>query len=458
MGDRSQLKGTPVSVLKNQEAEHRKLIGQNDRPGFLTMSHGRNKFRIFPKHPDTQSWIYPKAVHWVPAEIKDDNGKVIEIKNLPVFNSRVHGGTKNDIIEEYIEMVKKTLKDEAPDKVTERLAPILDWRKGMVINSNWVCYAKKLEADETGLIGRLELTSGTKEKLNALAAVESPNEPIVTDPFTDADDGVCILVDYDPEKKDAKGQKDMKNFYIVSLDRQKVDKFTTQLIPTPLTDQDVEEFFKLEPLEKLYKNVYTKKDFQRAVTGLQIVDEREKYGVFQSSEFLELVDAMCDLYPEGEGVEEGSGVEIPVGEKEVELPAKLAPKTPSKSNLKEVIAKPVVGDEFDKMDRTALKAYIKTELKGEITVMKSYLDPQIRDLIRDYIKTHSQAADEVESDEVESDEVDDSQASAEQVANLTNKTVAEVKEKTPVIVKEKGNTTPKTNDRLEALKKKHNLA
>jgi len=90
--------------------------------------------------------------------------------------------------------------------------------------------------------------------------------------------------------------------------------------------------------------------------------------------------------------------------------------------------------------------------------MKSYLDPQIRDLIRDYIKTHSQAADEVESDEVESDEVDDSQASAEQVANLTNKTVAEVKEKTPVIVKEKGNTTPKTNDRLEALKKKHNLA
>lgn len=450
MLDRSLLKGTSVSVLKDQEQEHKKLLGQSDRPGFLEMSRGRNKFRILPRHPETQSWIYPKAVHWIPTEIKDENGKVTEIKNLPVFNSKVHGGTKTDIIEEYIELVKKTLKDEAPDKVTERLNPILDWKKGMIINSNWVCYAKKIGPDGTGPIGRLELTSGTKEKLNALAAVENPNEPIVTDPFTDADDGVCVLIDYDPEKKDAKGQKDMKNFYIVSLDRQKVDKFTTQLIPTPLTDQDVEEFFKLETLEKLYKNVYTKKDFQRAVTGLQIVDEREKYGVFQSSEFLELVDSMGDLYPEGE--EEPEAVQLP----QQELPPAKTTGAPKATPATKPVATTEGKDEFDSMTRESLKAYIKASLKGEITVMKSYSDDQIRNLIRDYIKTHFEDGPE---DEIEEDGPED-ELNQQQIDGMGAKEIVvppTTKKETAVSNKNTTGAPAEKNDRLSKLKEKHGL-
>jgi len=422
---RSLLKATPVSVLKDQEQEHRKLLGISDRPGFLTISVGENRFRIFPKHPESKSWVYLKAVHWIPGEVRDKDGNVKEVKNLPVFNSRVHAGTSKDIVEEYVEFVKKLFKDELPpDKFAEKLAPLTDWKKGVGIQSSWVCYAKKMNPDGSGEIGRLELTPGTKEKMNALSAIESSNEPIVTDPFTDPDDGVCVIITYNPEAKDAKGNKDMKNFYSVSLEKKKVDRFTTQLIPTPLTDKDVEEFFKLEPLEKLYRNCYTRKDFQKAVTGLQIIDEREKYGIFQCTEFLEIVEEMSKLYPEGED-EEVEQVESNIG---VSLPTT----TVEEDEEEEDTPLQSKGDEFDKMDRTALKAYIKTKLGGRITVMKSYTDDQIRDLIRDMINSTDE---EGEEESVE--------------------TLPPTPQPEPEVKKIVTGVTPSKNSRLEELKNKH---
>lgn len=57
------------------------------------------------------------------------------------------------------------------------------------------------------------------------------------------------------------------------------------------------------------------------------------------------------------------------------------------------------GDEFDKMDRTALKAYIKTN-GLDVTVKKSMTDDDIRDLIRQ-AEADDEVAEEDEEEEVE---------------------------------------------------------
>ena len=61
------------------------------------------------------------------------------------------------------------------------------------------------------------------------------------------------------------------------------------------------------------------------------------------------------------------------------------------------------GDKFDEMDRSELKKFIvKNNLKGEIKIMKSWSDDDIREKIREALK--SETGEEEESSEEEGEE------------------------------------------------------
>jgi hypothetical protein len=231
--------------------------------------------------------------------------------------------------------------------------------------------------------GRLRFTPGCKNKLEKLTVTEGEDEPIVLDPFTDPDDGIAVILHYDPKAKDKNNKPDLKNIYNVELEQKKVSKFGIELVPTPLTDEDIENLLKQESLEKMYINSYRKKDFQYALDGLKYIDKENGYGVFENTEFLEVVEEISNYYPEES--EEVDDVE---------------------ENTESTTTS---GDDLVGLTRDELKALIRKEFEeGEIIVRKSYSDADIANLIREKRKEKAATSETVTEvdDEVEDDPKD----------------------------------------------------
>jgi hypothetical protein len=346
MEKRKKLKAKPISVVKEQEKEVAQKVGRRgNRAGYLDMNKGYNKFRLYPAHPGTESWMYPCVTYFVP-NYKED-GK-LGVK--PVFNSKIHGGTEKDIVEEYVKYLStETLGHLQGPALDEALKPII-WGGdySLVPKTDWIAYADKYGKDEKKIgFGRVKFTPGTKNKLEGLASTERSDEPIVLDPFTDQEDGIAIIVTYDPDAKDKNGKKDFKNFYSVELEQKQIDKFRFEYVPTPLTDKEVDEFLKQDSLESMYKKCYKLKDFNLALSGLEIIDEKCKFGVLRDPRFLEIVEEIKGYYPEDDEEEEEEG------------------------------------DELNGLERDGLKKLIIDEFgRGVITVMKTMTDDDIRNAIR----------------------------------------------------------------------------
>lgn len=380
MVDRSKLKATEMSTLKKQESAVNKATNKgSNRAGFVTVDKGWNKFRIYPKHPDAESFIFPAVRHYIPFIGKDDDGKEKLMKKF-IFNSKVHGNTEKDVIDEYLNFARKIWADQINDQneLTKKLAPLFG-QNGITGKAEWVCYVDKYDPKGKKVdFGRLKLTAGAKNKMEKLTITEEADQPIVIDPFTDPDEGIAIILHYTPDALDKSGKKDLKNFYNLSLEQKQVTKFNIELIPTPLTDEEIEAFLLQEPLHKMYVNSYTRKDFETAVAGLRLIDDENKYGVFNHPEFLEVLEEIDKYYPEIDEVKD---------EVEDEKPKVVNS-----------------GDDLDPLNREELKALIRREFgEGVIIIRKSFSDDSIRDLIRDKraeLKLQSPVVDEVE-DEVE---------------------------------------------------------
>jgi len=401
--DRSKLKATNMSKLKDQEKELNKKIGKSSRVGFLDIDKGWNKFRIYPAHPDHESFIVASAMHWMPVELKDEDGETKEIKRLPIFNSKVHGGTPKDIIEEYVEYVKnkKTLEIKDKTKLDKALYPLLNWKTGCKVTEAWILYADKYNESGEKEFGRLQITTGTKNKIEELTLTEGSDEPIIMDPFTDPDEGVAIILTYNPNAKDKNGGKDLKNFYKVALESKKKG-LTITMIPTPLTDSDVKNFLDQDSLSDVYVNSYKRKDFEKALRGCKILDEEHGYEAFEDDEWLKIVEEIDSYYPEDEEstVEESPLLKetpIVVEEDEEEME--------EVEEAEEVEETEEEGDKFDEMTRNQLKIYNRDELGGAIVVKKSYDDDQIRDLIREHEAALNAEVEEINPEEVEEAEV-----------------------------------------------------
>lgn len=429
--DRSKLKGTNLKTLKDQDKEtYVKTSGRDSRPGFVNLDEGQNKLRIYPAHPDCESFIYPKVIHWIPQEMDEYDGNEKtgnkEIKDRPIFNSKVHGGTEKDIVDEYVLFVKKMMAAEVEnanelEEILKPLYPKKDGKGGLMSSTKWICYVDKYLKSGAKEFGRIELTGGVKNKLNELAAkFESAEDASGSEPFTDCDEGIAVIITYDPDAKDKTGNKDFKKFYTVDLE-ETVGKFKTERVPTPLTDIDLEAFLAQESLEKIYKNSYKRSDFTKALMGLEIFDKKNGYSAFQHDEWADVVAEIDAYYPEDNNDEEATKafdkkttltksspkvekekpvkvkkekvIEKPVvAEKEVELEPEIEDEIPDD------VEKEIKGDEFTSMDRTALKVYIKKQ-NFPIAVRANWADDEIRDMIRQHIEPEPEVTSELQPNE-----------------------------------------------------------
>ena len=369
--DRKNFKATSVSTMQKQEKDVKKITYDSERTEYLHLEDGVNKIRIYPAHPDSESFVYPYGRWWLNREVTyEKNGEqVTEIKKRPVFNAKIHGGAQRDIVDEYVKFTTKILSDtiEDEEKLKAKIEALTHWKTGLKLKPEWVFYCHKYVNGQKQF-GLMSVSNGVKNKLNELAITEDePGAPIATDPFTDVDDGKAILITYKPKEKQA------KDVYKATLE------FRGNYA---LTDEELAAFSKLESLDKMFRNVYTRRDFDLAVMGIKMFDVDNEFNTFEHDEFVAIIEELQAQWPE-------------VDEENTEK------ETPQPSSKDESLQ----GDEFSEMTREELKRYIKKNNLG-ITVKQSMDDNAIRKIIREEIKVIAEAEVDPEVEDTDPEESD----------------------------------------------------
>jgi hypothetical protein len=393
--DRSKFKKTSASQLAQQDKELNKTMGRKERTfsNGHEVEEGSNLFRIYPVHPDiaekdpTAVFAVPFVQTFLPAMVQEkdkDNKPVLEggkpklkLSVRPVFNAKVHGKFKKDLVEEYIQLAIKNAKDMdlSEEDRKEYLKGIYgayspDPKKsinGINYPQAWVVYADKYPSANpaaTPSFDEWRLKKSVKDRLNKISAVEAANDPLGTDPFTDIEEGKAVKVLKDSEAKPA------TNIYTTELDsttfNEVINGKTYKLPKTyPLTDTQLEHFLAQEPLHVKYgKKLATRKNFEAQLTGLELFDAKYEMGIFELSEWSETVQEIDGYYPEN-GTEASPDEEPVVEVSEVE--------------------ETTDGDEFDLLDRKELQAFCK-ENKTGILVRPALSDDDIRNKLREWKK------------------------------------------------------------------------
>jgi hypothetical protein len=369
--DRSAFKGASSSkrkaqIEKNEEKTQVKKSSSSNgnKTNYLKLQKGKNYLRLFGIHPktieklgfDESSDMYAKTVHFMEVMVKytKDGEDVEELKRMALLNSKVHGGTKKDIIDEFISFAHKVayadIQDE--DERKKYLSPIKDWKTGITGKTKWVAYAKQYENKSKGNpeLGRIELPVSVVNKMNELSAEEDDVEDVIeTDIFTDPDTGMMVVITSDPEA----GKKDPSKYYQVAPDfRGGADA---------LQDSDLEWLMEQKPLNELFENVYTIKNFNQAIDGLKRFDETHKLGIFSYDEFLDIAEEIAGYYDE-----------VPESEEEAKEEPK---KEEEKSDMP-------FDKELEDMDMDELKGYIRRN-KLSIRVLPRYTETDLVQFIRE---------------------------------------------------------------------------
>lgn len=410
--DRSKFKSTAVQAMVEQDKELANSIGRDggSYTQYLKFENGDNLLRIYPPHAEEDgggdAFAEPKVTAWLPMMVveKDANGQDIVENGRPkvkessrtVFNSRIHGNTEKDLVEQYIRIAEERLTENLKvcqdllekSKLEDKLHRIRGNYKlkiqGLGYKQQWVMYVDRI-VGQTSTFGPIEIGPAVKERLNSLAAsTDGGNAPIATDPFTNPDDGRAVLIKYN---KQATRPQD---YYTTELDNVTVPTVIggkTYHMPRvfPLTDAQLEAFDKVSPLAKRFKNSFTRRDYKLQFEGLEFFDSKYDLGIFQDSEFIDVCEEIDSYYPE---IEEAAATQNEA--------APLQGTTPAVQQQEEY-----QGDMFDLMSRKELGEWHRTNRTGFI-VKPTISDDDVRESARNWFNNNeSQGQEESQEEEAQ---------------------------------------------------------
>jgi hypothetical protein len=378
---RSQLKPTSIKRLQKQIDSDDAMVGAKSNE-FLNLEDGKTiKIRIFPAHPGNEDFYVARKCYWLSFQTQDG-----EMRRGTVLDSKMHGGTKYDVVEEYVKYAKKHIDGDA-----EKLEALVG--TGPKSNSlnpqyTWMCYADKIDGDNPLRAKVWEFKKMVRDALNRLAFNEDDDEPIDVDPFTDVDEGLPVLVTYRKKPNKKKGE----NYYDVS--------FPKKVSARPLTDDEIEYFMSLKPIQEVVGR-YGIRDFEKALEGLQNFDEENEIGLFDDDNWLEHLEEIKSQYDSEEPEQDEEEDEKPKKNSKKSSKKEKEPEPEEEDEDEEAEEEESEEDEFTDMDRNELKKYISKN-KLDITVKKSMSDEEIRNLIRaNNIEEKEEEPDEEEEDDEE---------------------------------------------------------
>jgi len=307
--DRSKLKATSVAKAKEADADLRKLVGGKEGgSNWFKLENGGNIFRILPPHPGGDLYYAPRTVCRLPilSDETDKNGNATGHKvfvNKSVFNARVHGGLPKDIVEEYIKFAevkaaqlysKKEEQDTYLKPVRGEFSKVKENNiSGILYKTTSIIYVCKVNGDSLEL-GKLEYGNAIKMRLNDIAATESEEDAMGLDPFTDVDEGRAIKITYNKESTTPQG------YYKTELYSPTIPGSGGRIRLYPIPDEILEKWMAMDSLQKMYSNCFTQRDFELQIEGLQNLDKKYRFGIIDTPEFLEVIEYVADLIPQGE--------------------------------------------------------------------------------------------------------------------------------------------------------------
>lgn len=308
--DRSKFKTTSLNTLKDQEKEQneKRNFKNFDGLSFLHLDDGENLIRIYPHHPDGkgESFAEPKTVTFLEVSVpkKDKEGNKIEgefeLKNKPIFNAKVHGNYEKDLVEEYMSFAKEVvipelyLDEEDQKKAWSKVVGYKSGGKyipGIKPMDTWCMYVSKYGGKTSGF-GILEVKKSVVNGLREEAAkLIGADDTVMPDPYTDPDLGVRSIITYNP-----KADKP-EDYYKVQLEMQR-DGLNFSLVPTPLSDEELEHFLQQDSLYKRYRNSFKRSDFEYQLEGLKRFDEKIGLGIFAYDSWLDICEEISEMIPE----------------------------------------------------------------------------------------------------------------------------------------------------------------
>ena len=389
---RSQLKATSIKRLQKQIDADNEMVGTGSSTEYLNLEDGKTiKIRIFPGHPGQEDFYVAKKCYWL--SFRTDDG---EERRGTVLDSKVHGGTKYDIVEEYVKYAKKFIGNDA-DKLE---ALVGNGPKSNSLNPQytWLCYADRVNGDDQLRAKLWEFKKMVRDAMNKLAFSEDEDEVIEVDPFTDPDEGLPINVTYRKNPNKKKGE----NYYEVA--------FPKKVSARPLTDEEIEYFMSLKPLSEVIGK-YGMRDFERALEGLQNFDEDNEIGLFEDEAWLEHLEEIKAQYDADDEEDEAPKKKTAVKKTTVKKTAPAPEEDDEDADEAEgeddeeddAEEQENDGDEFDDMDRSELKKYISKNGLN-VSVKKSMSDDDLREAIRAASKATDDDEEEEDDDEVEDNE------------------------------------------------------
>ena len=375
---RNQFKATPTTNMKKvKEEEDSKIQTGTRRTDRIEIKDGLNKIRLFPKHTGEENFYHILAQHWL--TISDDGGEDVR---RTVLNAKIHAGWSNDPIDAYITYVKENLSSTDAEDAAKIKKLVDGYNGGLVMQTAWVAYAKKVQKDSANPIEMFEFKKTVRDGINDESIIEDEDESISTDPFTDPDDGKCLLLTYNSKAKKA------ADYYKVQISK----------TPTALSDEELEKFAKMTPLSQLPMFEYTEEMFELALQGIEHFDTEQEIDLFDTEGFQSIIEELRENFNQ----------KTTTKKKPAATPSKPSKKIEEEVEEEEEIEEEVEEttdseDQFSEMDRTELKKFIAKEKLG-ISVKTSMSDEDIREEIR---AQYSEEEEEVEEEEEIEEEVEE---------------------------------------------------
>lgn len=306
---------------------------QGGRASFYSVNkEGRYELRVLPSVNGGKPYISRKVAK-LPIEcpIYDKDGKDTgkkEVRQKDIFTSDVHSDRMEgkDAVMIYLDFVYALANDiQDSDEKKKFLAPVTgyfnkqkQWVWGISPNLNYVCYA--YVEDE---IHRFDIRPQWWKKMKSISLERSNDNVINIDIFSDCDEGYPLIINTTLNEKN-KTQFDISCGLPDANKRENWDDFFERV---RVPDSVLQELEELPSLEDQYKDVFSRKDWDMQIEGLERFDKQNGFEIFQNDEFLNALEELEKLVPEDNDVKQ---VESINPKKEVSEP-KQKPTTQERS-------------------------------------------------------------------------------------------------------------------------------
>lgn len=303
--DRSKYKKVSVETidedLKKAQATMKMPGSQGGRASFYSVNQeGRYELRVLPAPEGYRPYLSCKTVKLpIMCPIYDKDGKDTgkkEVRMKDVFTADVHSDVMEgkDAVLTYINYVIEASKEIQDNEERKKfLAPIngyfnrqKQWVWGIQPILNYVCYI--YVEDE---IYRLNIRPQWWKKMKSISS-ERSDQVINIDIFSDLDEGYPLIINT------TLNEKGKAQFDISCGLPEKRESWEDFFERTRIPDDILAILDELPTLEKQYSNVFSRRDWDLQIEGLERFDEANGYNIFQNEEFLNDLEEIDKLVPD----------------------------------------------------------------------------------------------------------------------------------------------------------------